>query len=299
AHSVCLKRYTRTSRGVYVTSSTRWKLACAFLAAVAGYAMFFSRGSAPNTPAASAIAPRGALPIQLRRPIRVAPESIGVSKQELVDRILGARALKEMLPLVDKVPAVGDDDAVDQLAPLLADPRHGVPEAMLSIFGQIGTEHAVGIVIAHTGDERPAVRNAAIMALGSTHSKPAEEVLVALAAKAGDPGQTVAISALGQLGSERALDVLAKLAGNGDEQVVPSALAAIGGIASPAADELLRKLVDSPDPRVAAAAVGAIDVVDEALLARLVRLAHSGDSNLQRAAISALGKAGEAALPVL
>jgi len=100
---------------------------------------------------------------------------------------------------------------IDSLSPLLADSRRGVPEAMLSIFGQIGTEHAVDLVIQRAGDDRPAVRSAAITALGSTQSKRAEDMLLELARKGTDADQGQAIAALGKLGSDRALAGLVEI----------------------------------------------------------------------------------------
>jgi len=82
------QRSSDSPRGARVTTLTRSKLACAFCAAVAVYGMFTSRPAAVTT----AVAPRGGLPIQFRRPLRVAAESVGISKQELVERILAARS---------------------------------------------------------------------------------------------------------------------------------------------------------------------------------------------------------------
>ncbi|HEV7554106.1 MAG TPA: hypothetical protein VGO00_01560, partial [Kofleriaceae bacterium] len=133
-----------------MTSLTRWKLACAVFAAVAGYGYVFGGGDPPNTPAAVAAAPRGAMPLQLRRSIRVSAESIGVSKQDLIERVLAARTVKEIQQLADKVAAVGDDETIDALRPLVADSRRGVPEVILGAIGKIATEHAVDVAVAAT-----------------------------------------------------------------------------------------------------------------------------------------------------
>ena len=62
-----------------------------------------------------------------------------MSQHDLVDRIRAARSVKDVQLLCEKLGAVGDDDAVDNLQALLTDPRKGVPEAVLGAFGQIGT----------------------------------------------------------------------------------------------------------------------------------------------------------------
>ncbi len=108
--------------------------------------------------------------------------------------------------LAEKLGAVGDDDAIDTLLPLLADTRRGVPEAMLEAFGTIGTQHAVDILIAHTSDDRPTVPcYAAILPRSArrTHlSAKAEAKLLALAQQQQrDPAQEGAIAALGSIGS--------------------------------------------------------------------------------------------------
>jgi hypothetical protein len=156
-----------------VTTLTRWKLSCALFAALAGGAMWKAHraDAGHNAPAKLAAAPRGTLPIKLRRPIHVSPDAIGISQRELVDRILGAKSVKDIQLLAEKLGAVGDDDAVEMLSGLLTDTRKGVPEAMLSAFGNIGTQRAVDILAEHTKDDRPTVRYAAINGLGATHSE--------------------------------------------------------------------------------------------------------------------------------
>ena len=286
-----------------MTSLTRWKLACALLAGIAGYTVVSSqRGTPANKPAATVTARGGALPQHLRRPLRInaqAALAAGVSREELVERALAARSLGELVQLTDKLGAVGDDETIDQLAPLVEDPRRGVPEAILGVYGQIATEHAVDALLGHLGDVRPGVRRAAIAALGETQSRRAEQPLVELAQKGGDSGQTTAIAALGRLGSERAIAVLSVIAKGGDYTAASAAVSALGVAATPPALVALRKLVDAPDPRIAAVALGALPELDEAMLERATQIVKTGDPQLVTAALSALTKAGEAALPVL
>ncbi|HEX7837446.1 MAG TPA: hypothetical protein VF469_08285, partial [Kofleriaceae bacterium] len=121
-----------------MTSTTRWKLACALFAAIAGYGMFSHRGGS-NAPAAAATARTASIPFELRRPLRISAEAAGVSRTDLVERVLGARSVRDIQTLTEKLGAVGDDQTVDQLSPLLSDGRRGVPEAILACYGGIGT----------------------------------------------------------------------------------------------------------------------------------------------------------------
>ena len=86
-----------------MTTLTRYKLACGLFAAVAAVAVVRGHQGPRNTPAQpAATSARSQLPLALRRPIHVAPEAIGVTQQELVDRILAARSVKDVQLLADK-----------------------------------------------------------------------------------------------------------------------------------------------------------------------------------------------------
>ena len=141
-----------------MTNLTRWKLACALFAALAGYAEVSAhRAREHNSPATSVVTPHGgSVPFALRRPIHVTAEAAGVSQHELIDRIANARSVGDIQVLAAKLGAVGDDDAVDALSGMLTDKRRGVPEAILGVFGSIGTAKAIDIVIASASDERTA-----------------------------------------------------------------------------------------------------------------------------------------------
>src|SRR5690606_2493308 len=99
--AVRLTQTLRAPRGAHLTTLTRWKLACALLAGIAGYATVSARGTAhSNTPAAMPAAPRGAaLPQHLKRPLRISAEAAGLSRSELVERALSARNLRDLLAL--------------------------------------------------------------------------------------------------------------------------------------------------------------------------------------------------------
>ncbi|HEY5947910.1 MAG TPA: hypothetical protein VIV40_20580, partial [Kofleriaceae bacterium] len=88
-----------------MTTLTRWKLTCALFAALAGVATVRAHHSsaAHNAPAKLATSSRGSLPMQLRRPIHVSPDAIGVSQRDLVDRILAAKSVKDVQLLADKL----------------------------------------------------------------------------------------------------------------------------------------------------------------------------------------------------
>src|SRR5580704_5519888 len=270
---------------------------CLFVLAVAGTAAEANR----NVPAKPATAPAGTLPLEIRRPIRVAPDAIGVSASDLVDRIRRAKSLHEINIVADKLGAIGGDDAVDALVPMLADPRDSVPETILGIFARIDTDLAVDQIMAHLRDDRRSVRNAAIAALGSTLSARAETTLLDLSRQTDDASRLLAaLAALGDLGTDRAVARLAELAVSKDHDTANAAASALGAIESPAAAGALRKLVDSSDETVSAAAMAQIDTIDDALMTKLVGIVHGGgDSELVQTAVIALGKAGERALPVL
>ena len=283
-----------------MTKLNRWKLASILLAGVAGYALFL-RGPADNAPASEAIAAHrdGALPAHFRRPLRLSAEAAGISKSELVDRMLAAKTVKDVQVLAEKLAIIGDDQSIAGVRPLLADPRRGVPEAVIGAIGKIGTERAVDLLIDLANDDRTAVRYAAILALGQTQSRAAEKELTALARKPGDSARGYAIAALGQLGSDQAVDVLVELATGNDPLMAVPAVQSLGAIATGAARKHLRALVDAPDARVAAAALASIDPVDDELATRLIQIVKSGDPHLGNAAITALAKAGEVGLPAL
>ncbi len=283
-----------------MTSLNRWKLASAVFAAIAGYALFL-RGPSQDTPAAEAATTTrsGALPASLRRPLRISAAQAGISKADLVEHLLAAKSLKDVRLLADKLGMVGDDDAIRDVLPLLSDPRGGVPEAILTAIGRIGTEHAVEVLAERTRDDRISVRHAAVLALGQTRSEEAESLLIQIARDPADATRNSALTALGQLGTDRATETLIGLAGSSDSSIASTAVLALGATDNQAADAALRKLIDSSDVRVSNAAMSAIDNIDSDLLARLGKIAKSGDPMRAPTALAALGKAGTAGLPVL
>ena len=283
-----------------MTTLTRWKLACALFAGVAVYATLGARGTqGAGTPAALAAGPRGAaIPAYLRRPVRVSAEAAGLSRSDLIARALGARTLRDLRVLTDKLGLIGDDATVDALVPLVTDTRSGFPEEVLAVYGLIGTEHAIDGLIAATEDDRAGVRTAAITALGTSQGARAEAVLVGIASAAADPGRDAAIRALGRLGGERAITVLIEIA-HGDFAAASGAIDALGAISSPDAAAALRELIDAPDVRVAALALGQIQELDAPLTKRLTEIVQGADPSLSGAALALLARAGAASLPVL
>ncbi|HEY0253500.1 MAG TPA: HEAT repeat domain-containing protein, partial [Kofleriaceae bacterium] len=284
-----------------MTNLTRWKLACALFASLAGYGVVSAhRAKGHNAPATAVVVPQGGtVPFALRRPIHVAPETLGVSQRELIDRIEHARNARDVGLLADKLGAVGDDEAIDALTPMLGDPRRGVPEAIIGAFGMIGTQHAIDIVVEKTSDERPAVRRAAITALGQTASQKAETTLIALADRPADPMRDVSVAALGALGTDNAVTKLVEMASAPELGLSNAAITALGSAQSPKAQQALRQLVESSDPRVVAAAIAGVDVIDDALATKLEGLVRNSDVQIASAAMGALAHVGEAALPVI
>src|SRR5262245_3858802 len=136
-----------------MTSLTRWKLASLLLAGLAGYGLFLRGPAADDVPASEATHSRdGSIPAHFRRPLRISAEAAGISKAELVDRMLAAKTVRDVQVLAEKLAIVGDDETIRDVRKLLSDPRRGVPEAVLGAIGKIGTERAVDLLIDTTQD---------------------------------------------------------------------------------------------------------------------------------------------------
>src|SRR3954471_16488212 len=101
-----------------MTTLTRWKFLSGALAIALG-ALVLRSPSGPPAP----ITATGRLPVMLARPLRVNASAAGLSTDDLVARILGARTVHEVEVLARKLGAIGDDSTVDALMPLLADRR--------------------------------------------------------------------------------------------------------------------------------------------------------------------------------
>jgi HEAT repeat protein len=249
------------------------------------------------TPIASAHG-RGASRGTLNRPIRVSPGALGISTDDLVRRLLAAKTATEVRSLAHTLGTVGDDRAIDAVISLVGDPRPGVPDAILEAFGVIATDHAVEILIAHTKDSRPGVRLAAVSALGETHSSRAEEVLGDLARIGGDL-QLTAIAGLASIGTDTAVEVLVEIAESAEESISASAISALSRIETSASTAAIARLIDSPSVHVASNALAAVSIVDDALLAKLVATAKSGQRELAERAVDALAHGGAAAFATL
>lgn len=276
-----------------------FSLASCLFALIAGAATAEANRDVPAQLAPSAA---GALPLAIRRPVRATPDSLGVSTTDLVDRIRHAKSLRDIAPVIEKLGVVGNDDAVDALAPLLTDLREGFPETIIGLYAHIDTEHAIDLLLARVHDDaRPQVRNAAIAALGTTLSARAETTLLDLSKQVGDDQEISAVlGGLAEIGTDRAVVRLVELANGKPDEVAMLATQSLAGVNSPAAAAALRKLVDSKNDKVAAAALGLLDTIDDALMTKLVAIVRAkGDADQVQAALVALGQAGERALPVL
>ena len=278
---------------------TRWKIACMLLTAAVGGLAVRAHGTRRNIAAPQVSVRSGAIPLALRRPLRMTAGSVGISERDLIERILAAKSVRDVQLLCEKLAVVGTDDAVEALAGMLADPRFGVPAAILGTFAAIGTERGIAIVIQAASDDRPSVQMAAITALGESQSAKAEQLLLDIAAKAGDPAQDVAIASLGRFSSDRAIAKLVELANSNDYLVASAAVSALGSARTPTATTALRKLLDAPDSRIVAAALGAIDTVDDEVFGKINAIMRTGTPQLVEAALGALANKGDAALPML
>ena len=136
---------TWSTRGAHLTTLTRWKLACALFAGIAGFATVSAhKGGGSNTPARRRVTPRVAPCLRsFADPCGSAPRRLACRSPSWSSGCWQPGAVRDIQLLTDKLGAVGDDDTIDALAPLLHDARRGVPEAILAVYGQIGTEHAV------------------------------------------------------------------------------------------------------------------------------------------------------------
>lgn len=279
----------------------RWKLACALLCAIATSATWVAwQRSGRSAAAEPSRASAGALPAKMFRALRVPAEAVGLSEQDLIDRVLSSHSTREIAILTEKLGAVGTDDAVQMLRGLVDDRRRGIAELIVAMMGAIGTESAVDLLLATTKDQRPSVRSSAVRALGASQSARAESYLLALAQKPADPDQSVAIGALALLQSDAALAAMLKLVESTDLQTANAAIWALSSMSTPSASAAIRTLIDSPNPRLATSAIGALDEIDEALARKLVALARTANIDIASAALGALSRAPSAVgMPVL
>src|SRR5262249_34149849 len=95
-------RKARASGLRSVSALTRWKLAGALFAALAGSSICSPRGAA-SAPAPAAASRGAAIPFELRRPLHVSAEAAGISRSDLVARVLHARSLRDVQTLTEKL----------------------------------------------------------------------------------------------------------------------------------------------------------------------------------------------------
>jgi HEAT repeat protein len=232
-------------------------------------------------------------------PLRISASAAGISLDDLVAKLLASRSVEEIRELAETLATVGDDHAIDELTPLLTDPRTGVSETMVSAFGRIATEHAVEVIAPFTRDARSDMRIGAIEALGATHQASAEAPLIGIAQDSSLDTQmrTTALYSLGTLGSDGSIAVLEQIASTGAQDLMPNAITALSRIDSMPAREAISRLIDSPSIEIARAALEAITVVDDELFAKLTELI--ADRTLAANAVDAIAHAGPRALPIL
>ena len=267
-------------------SLTRWKLACAVLAVVSTFEFLVGddRDAASPNPGRSRSA-------DVSRAFH-APAASRADIETIVRRLRTARSFAEIRSLTQQLGVIGDDKAIDDVRSLVFDRRPMVPNLILQAIGNIGTDHAVDVLVGFA--EEHGVRDAAVESLGYTHNAHAEPVLSKLAIR----GDLTAITALGELGTDGSVEALYQLASTNGEPG-KYAIAALGESAAPEAPAMLRKLIDSPSIEVAASAIAAIQDVDDELFAKLLGIVQAGEAGLVDAALTALVHAGERALPIL
>lgn len=281
-------------------SIRHYQLACAILAvtSVSSLAVAHQRGHQGRGLRATATSATRTAADRVRRPVRVSAAALGLSEAALIDELLAAPTAREVALYADKLGVVGTDDAVIALTPLADDPRAGVPEAVIAAIGHIGSRRATDVLLELLDDPRPRVRGAAVGALGSLADERAVVALIAIADDRADPTRLTAIWALGEQGGETATAHLVAIARSGDPAAATSAVAALAAI--PTAQVALLALTDAADVRIRVAALGALDPSSPAAIARLTAVLAIGEPQTSQAAITALGRSGDAAVvPVL
>lgn len=267
----------------------RWQLACGLLAAITAYS--WQREPVPSSkPAASAASRSG-----YRGQLRVDPSSLGVSASELVEQLLASRDITEMRGIADRLAAIGSEDVIEPLLPLIDDDREGVADVVIVLFGKLGGDQAVTKLVELAEDPRYDIAESAILALGHTTSARAETFLISLV----DGGSVAALTALATLGTDTAVAVLEETAMLRAEDQQRVAFEALGQLRTPAAQAALRALMDSPSVMTATRAIETLQDIDDETLAKLSAIVKSGDAELGKSAVAALGRAGEAAGAVL
>ena len=173
--------------------------------------------------------------------------AIGVSQHDLVERILRARTPQGRRSCWPRSSARSATTTRSTRSRRCStDPRRGVPEAILGAFGQIGTEHAVDVLIEHTKDDRPTrpLRRDRRARLDAERSAP-RSCSSRSRATAAIPAQTSRdLRRSGTIGTDDAVARLIELAASGDYRRDDRGLRARPGRDSPAADAALRKLID-------------------------------------------------------
>ncbi len=266
---------------------------CGALVALALWA-WHDREATPSEPAVGSTASRK---VEVRG--RAKATRGKASSNDVVRRLLSARSVPEIRRLSRQLATVGDDAAIDAVAPLLVDPRRGVSEAVLGGIAGIGSERAIDTMIACATNPSHPERDTAIELLGRSGSERAAEVLLEIAGRFDDDTYGSATAALGELGTPAAIEALTRLAstmtGAGDYP----AIAALAAMDSPEAQAALRGLVDSPLMPISTTALDAITYVDASLLERLEQIVASGRRPLLDSALRALAHAGDSGLPIL
>lgn len=277
-----------------MSTPRRWKILCALFATTTTYAWL--REPAPLASGNAAYA--NAKGHARRGALRLSPAALGVSPQELVEQMLEARDVTAMRPIAERLATIGGDESITPLLPLVSDERTGVRDLVLDVIGKFGTDRAVDTLIGLTKDVRHGMAESAIYALGETGNPKAEAFLLERLARAPsyDVIQAVAKFAVD---SEPTVRALARVAETATDENQRYAFEVLGTLHTPTANAALTALIDSPNVTTARRAMEYLEEVDEPTLAKLSAIAQSGDAELGRSAVDALGDAGEAAEDIL
>jgi HEAT repeat protein len=191
--------------------------------------------------------------------------------------------------------------AVPSLGRALGDADPGVRSAAANALGKSAAPEAVLALLGHLDDSAPEVRRDVARALGELGDARAVVPLIGKIQDARPIVREGVAEALAQLGDARAVSALVLSLHDADDTVRVAALDALSRIAEPSAVSSISSLLRTSSESVRSAALQALSQIHSpAALKALVDELGPDDPGRPRAeVVTALGRVGSAALPVL
>ncbi|MHB0937219.1 MAG: HEAT repeat domain-containing protein [Armatimonadota bacterium] len=188
---------------------------------------------------------------------------------------------------------IGSEHAVDLLILQLDASDAGMQQAAAAALGQIGCKRAVEPLVPLLAASDVGVQQAAAIALGQIGSECAVEPLIRLLDASDVGAWQAAATALGQIGSERAVEPLIQLLDTSNVGVRQAAATALGRIGSDRAEEPLIQLLDASDLGVWQAAATALGRIgSERAVEPLIELLDNQNAQMRQVTAVALGQTG-------